>query len=755
MQRFNIPRQSKVRQREARPVQRAVLIKRGAGAYEPRHESRSRLNAIQTAVLTACVIAGLVACSKPTVDQGFDYPETRVSEHTDLYHGEAVSDPYRWLEDDLSTETKDWIERQNDTTFGYLANIPYRDELKDRYAALIDYPTESAPFTEGDWQYFYQNSGSQNHSVLMRRQGNDEPVVFLDPNTFSDDATVSLAGIAFSENGQYAAYATSDAGSDWRTVHVIDTETLAPLNAPLQHVKFSGLSWQGDQGFYYSSYTPPEGSALSARVDQHLLFFHKVGDDQSKDRLIFGAGADEQRRYVSGRISEDGQFLAVEGAQTTAGNDLRVKSTVEAQDWVTVQSDLSADTRLVTTKDDYLFLFTNLNAPNGRLVKTTLDQPDSAQWADVIPESDAPLRVSTGAGYLFAHYMIDAQSRLYQYDLEGNRLREIPLPAPGSASLPRGKEDDKTLYYRFTNYATPSTIYALDPATGESSLHFRPSIAFNPDDYVSQQVFYTSKDGTRVPMMITHLKDRDPSRPTPTILYGYGGFDISLTPSFNSAVGLWLSLGGIYAVPNLRGGGEYGKDWHLAGTQQQKQNVFDDFIAAAEYLIQEGFTDSSKLAIRGRSNGGLLVGAVMTQRPDLMRVALPGVGVMDMLRYHQFTAGAGWAYDYGTADDSPEMFQYLKAYSPVHNLRPGTQYPATLVTTADHDDRVVPAHSFKFAAGLQAAQSGPLPTLIRIETGAGHGAGTSLSKRIEQTADEFAFTLHNLGVTELEAPRSE
>ena len=750
MHRFKIPRKTKERR-----TQQAGSSEQDISEHEPKHELRRRLKASQPASLTACLIACIAGCSDPDIDQGLSYPETRLSEHTDLYHGEAVSDPYRWLEDDLSAETKGWIGSQNDTTFGYLAKIPYRDELKDRYATLIDYPTESALFTEGDWQYFYQNSGTQNHSVLMRQQEDNEPIVFLDPNTFSDDATVSLAGIAFSENAQYAAYATSDAGSDWRTIHVINTETLAPLNPPLQHVKFSGLSWQGDRGFFYSSYTPPAGSALSARVDQHLLFFHKVGDDQSQDNLIFGASESEQRRYVSGRVSEDGQFLAVEGAQTTAGNDLRVKPTATEQNWVTLQSDMTADTRLVTTRNADIFLFTNLDAPNGRLVKTTLDQPDSANWVDVIPETEAPLRVSTGAGYLFAHYMIDAQSRLYQYDLEGNRLREIPLPAPGSASLPRGKQNDKILYYRFTNYATPYTIYAFNPATGESRLHFRPSIAFNPNDYVSRQVFYPSKDGTRVPMMITHLKNRDPSKPTPTILYGYGGFDISLTPSFNSAIGLWLSLGGIYAVPNLRGGGEYGKDWHLAGTQQQKQNVFDDFVAAAEYLIREGFTDSSNLAIRGRSNGGLLVGAVMTQRPDLARVALPGVGVMDMLRYHQFTAGAGWAYDYGTADDSPEMFEYLKGYSPVHNLRPGTRYPATLVTTADHDDRVVPAHSFKFAAGLQAAQSGPSPTLIRIETGAGHGAGTSLSKRIAQTADEFAFTLYNLGVKELEAPRSE
>ena len=744
----------------------------------------------------------LTSCGDTPQKTELNYPETKTVEHTDLYFGQAVSDPYRWLEDDLSDETADWVARQNEVTRGYLDQIPYRDELASRFAKLLDYPTESPPFKEGSWIYFYRNNGTQNHSVLMRQDDNGREEIFIDPNHFSEDATTSLAGVSFSESGRFLAYATSSAGSDWRTVYVIDAETRKELNPPLEHVKFSGLSWVGDEGFYYSSYEPPGGSALSAKVNQHLLYFHIVGTDQSNDRLIFGAESIEQRRYVSGRVSEDQQYLAIEGAQTTAGNDLQIaaidrivrseprsksqlsmvqtskdaaveaskigaeKDVQPAAEWsqtqphrigrlVTIQDTMSADTRLIASEGDSIFLYTNLNAPNGRVVKTTLDRPHAEQWVDVIPETDSPLEVATGAGYLFAHYLVDARSRLFQYTMSGKRLREIPLPGLGSASLPRGKESDEALYYRFTNYYTPSTIYRLDPESGESRVHFRPEIAFDPEAYVSTQVFYSSRDGTQVPMIITHKKDRDPSIPAPLMLYGYGGFDISLTPSFSSAVGLWLSLGGIYAVPNLRGGGEFGKTWHLSGTKMQKQNVFEDFIAAAEYVIDQGYTDSSKLAIRGRSNGGLLVGAVMTQRPDLMKVALPGVGVMDMLRYHRFTAGAGWAYDYGTSEDDAEMFKYLKHYSPVHSLKPGVTYPATLVTTADHDDRVVPAHSFKFAATLQASHAGDAPTLIRIETGAGHGSGTSLAKRIQQTADEYAFTLHNLGVAQLEPVRGE
>jgi prolyl oligopeptidase len=706
-------------------------------------------------VCLALSVILLTSCGDTPQKTELNYPETKTVEHTDLYFGQAVSDPYRWLEDDLSDETADWVARQNEVTRGYLDQIPYRDELASRFAKLLDYPTESPPFKEGSWIYFYRNNGTQNHSVLMRQDDNGREEIFIDPNQFSEDATTSLAGVSFSVSGRFLAYATSSAGSDWRTVYVIEAETKKELNPPLKHVKFSGLSWVGDEGFYYSSYEPPQGSALSAKVDQHLLYFHTVDADQSSDKLIFGAEPTEQRRYISGRVSEDQQYLAIEGAQTTAGNDLKIARLDQLDRLVILQETFSADTRLIASEGDAIFLYTNHNAPNGRVVRATLNQPRAEQWVDVIPETDAPLEVATGAGYLFAHYLVDARSRLYQYTMSGQRLREIPLPGLGSASLPRGKESDEALYYRFTNYSTPSTIYRLDPESGESRVYFRPEIAFDPEAYVSTQVFYSSRDGTQVPMIITHRKDRDPSVPAPLMLYGYGGFDISLTPSFSSSVGLWLSLGGIYAVPNLRGGGEYGKAWHLSGTKLQKQNVFEDFIAAAEYLIDQGYTDSNKLAIRGRSNGGLLVGAVMTQRPDLMKVALPGVGVMDMLRYHRFTAGAGWAYDYGTSEDNAEMFEYLKHYSPVHSLKPGVKYPATLVTTADHDDRVVPAHSFKFAATLQASHAGDTPTLIRIETGAGHGAGTSLAKRIQQTADEYAFTLYNLGVTQLEPIRGE
>lgn len=721
----------------------------------PRREQFFTRGRLIPHVCLAFSVILLASCTDAPQQNELKYPETKTVEHTDLYFGQAVSDPYRWLEDDLSDETADWVSRQNKVTRGYLDQIPYRDELASRFAKLLDYPTESSPFEEGSWVYFYRNNGTQNHSVLMRRDNNGQEEVFIDPNQFSEDATTSLAGVSFSESGQFVAYATSSAGSDWRTVYVIEAETKKELNPPLKHVKFSGLSWVGDEGFYYSSYEPPQGSALSAKVDQHLLYFHAVGADQSSDKLIFGAEPTEQRRYISGRVSEDQQYLAIEGAQTTAGNDLKIARLDQLDRLVTLQETFSADTRLIASEGDAILLYTNHNAPNGRVVRATLNQPRAEQWVDVIPETDAPLEVATGAGYLFAHYLVDARSRLYQYTMSGQRLREIPLPGLGSASLPRGKESDVALYYRFTNYSTPSTIYRLDPESGESRVYFRPEIAFDPEAYVSTQVFYSSRDGTQVPMIITHRKDRDPSVPAPLMLYGYGGFDISLTPSFSSAVGLWLSLGGIYAVPNLRGGGEYGKAWHLSGTKLQKQNVFEDFIAAAEYLIDQGYTDSSKLAIRGRSNGGLLVGAVMTQRPDLMKVALPGVGVMDMLRYHRFTAGAGWAYDYGTSEDNAEMFEYLKHYSPVHSLKPGVKYPATLVTTADHDDRVVPAHSFKFAATLQASHAGDTPTLIRIETGAGHGAGTSLAKRIQQTADEYAFTLYNLGVTQLEPIRGE
>ncbi len=684
------------------------------------------------------------------------YPTTRASDHEDTYFGETIQDPYRWLEDDRSAETADWVADQNQVTQAYLSQIAYRDQIKTALTELWHYPRISAPFKEGDWVYFYQNTGLQNHSVLMRQQLGQSPEVFLDANLLSDNGTVSIGQVSFSKSARLSAYTQSIAGSDWRSIHILDVTTQKALEPPLQNVKFSGITWLADTGFFYSSYQKPDGSERTAQVDDHRLYFHRLGTPQQNDELIYGGPGDEKRRYVGADLTEDQRYLSIQTAQTTAGNTLLVKDLSKPDSaFILIPTEEHADTRVVKSLGETLLLFTNQGAPNGRLVAMTLDQPEPAAWTDVIPERELPLRISTGAGYLFAHYLIDARSRLYQYTDTGDLVREIPLPEPGSASRPFGKDQDETLYYTFSNYKQPSTIYAFDPASGQSRRYFKPEIRFNSDDFETHQVFYSSTDGTQVPMTITHQKGLKRDGNNPTLLYGYGGFDISITPSFSTTTALWLSLGGIYAVPNIRGGGEYGKHWHIQGTRHQKQNVFDDFIAAAQYLIDAQYTRPDYLAISGRSNGGLLVGAVMTQRPDLMKVALPGVGVLDMLRYHTFTAGAGWSFDYGRSDESREMFETLLGYSPLHNLKPGAQYPATLITTADHDDRVVPAHSFKFAATLQGAQSGPAPTLIRIETDAGHGAGTSIEKRINQTADTLSFTLFNLGISSLEIPHDE
>ena len=684
------------------------------------------------------------------------YPTTRVSDHQDTYFGQTIQDPYRWLEDDRSTETAAWVRDQNQVTQSYLSQIRYRAPLQNALTELWHYPRVSAPFKEGDWVYFYQNTGLQNHSVLMRQKPDQAPEVFLDANALSDDGTISIAQVAFSKSARFSAYTQSKAGSDWRSIHILDTATRQALEPPLQNVKFSGITWLGDAGFYYSSYQAPDGSALTAQVDDHRLYFHRLGTPQQDDELIYGGPGDEKRRYVSADLTEDQRYLSIQTAQTTAGNTLFIQDLSQPDSpFIEIPTEDHADTRVIKSINETLLLFTNHGAPNGRLVALRLDQPEPSAWTDIIPERASPLRVSTGAGYLFAHYLIDARSRLYQYTDAGDLVREIPLPEPGSASRPFGKDTDETVYYTFSNYKQPSTIYAYNPDTGNAQRYFKPDIRFNSDDYETHQVFYSSPDGTQIPMTLTYKKGLKRDGNNPTLLYGYGGFDISITPGFSTTTALWLSLGGIYAVPNIRGGGEYGKHWHIQGTQHQKQNVFDDFIAAAEYLIDEQYTKADYLAISGRSNGGLLVGAVMTQRPDLMKVALPGVGVLDMLRYHTFTAGAGWSFDYGRSDDSREMFETLLSYSPLHNLKPGTRYPATLITTGDHDDRVVPAHSFKFAATLQGAQSGPAPTLIRIETDAGHGAGTSIEKRIAQTADTLSFTLFNMGITDLEVQHEE
>ena len=699
------------------------------------------------------VTLGLVALScnktdkKPLPLMKVNYPETKTIDHTDNYFDSIVPDPYRWLEDDRSTETGEWVKSQNEVSFDYLNKIPFRGAIRERLAKLWDYEKYSAPFKEGDYTYFYKNDGLQNQYVLYRQKGENMPEVFLNPNDFSTDGTTSLAGIDFSLDGTRAAYQISEGGSDWRKVIVLDAMSKNMLEDTLLDVKFSGLAWKGSEGFYYSSYDKPkEGSALSGKTQYHKLFYHKLGTPQSADLLVFG-GEKTPRIYIGAFVTEDQQYLVITAAVSTSGNELYIKSLKNSNEpIVNVIDDFEKEHQVVHSDGDWIFIYTTLNAPNGRLVKVKASNPDPQNWTDVIAERKEPLSISTGGGYFFASYLKDALSLVEQVDLNGKVVRTISLPGKGTASGFSGKWKDPVLYFTFTSYTQPATIYSLDVKTGKSSIYKESKVDFNPADFESKQVFYQSKDGTKVPLIITYKKGLVLNGKNPTLLYGYGGFNISLTPGFSTSNIVWMENGGVYAVANLRGGGEYGEDWHVQGTKLKKQNVFDDFIAAAEYLIKEKYTAKEYLAISGGSNGGLLVGAAMTQRPDLFKVALPAVGVLDMLRYHQFTAGAGWAFDYGTAQDSPEMFNYLKGYSPYHNLREGVTYPATLVTTADHDDRVVPAHSFKFAARLQKAHKGDSPVLIRIETNAGHGAGKPTAKIIDEQADKWAFTFYNMNV---------
>lgn len=699
-----------------------------------------------------CLSLGLTACQEQTpTPMTVTYPETAKADSADTYFGNTVPDPYRWLEDDRSAETGDWVKRQNAVTFGYLEQIPFRQALAQRLEKLWNYEKLGTPFKEGDFTYFYKNDGLQNQYVVYRKKGDDAPEeVFLDPNTFSKDGTTSLAGLSFTKDGSLAAYSISEGGSDWRKVIVLDAASKTIVEDTLVDVKFSGISWQGNEGFYYSSYDKPDGSQLSAKTDQHKVYYHKLGQPQAQDVLVFGGTPQQKHRYNGARVTEDQRYLIISASNTTSGNKLFIKDlTVANSPLVTIVDHEDSDTYVLENVGSKLYLVTNLGAPNKKIVTVDAADPVPANWVDFLPETEHVLSPNTGGGYFFAEYMVDAISKVLQYDYDGKLVREVALPGVGSVGGFGGKKEEKEFYFSFTNYSTPGSSYKYNADTGEYAMYWKPAIDFNPDDYVSTQVFYNSKDGTRVPMIITHKKGLELNGKNPTLLYGYGGFNISLTPGFSTSNAVWLEQGGVYAVPNIRGGGEYGKSWHDAGTKMQKQNVFDDFIAAAEYLIEAGYTSSDYLAIRGGSNGGLLVGAVMTQRPDLMKVALPAVGVLDMLRYHTFTAGAGWAYDYGTSEDSPEMFDYLKGYSPLHNVRQGVAYPATLVTTADHDDRVVPAHSFKFAATLQEHQAGANPVLIRIETNAGHGAGTPISKTIEQNADLFAFTFYSMGFADL------
>ena len=695
-------------------------------------------------ILIMAIASSIASFGQNQKGNTLKYPQTKKGETVDVYFDTKVADPYRWLEDDKSAETGAWVKAQNVVTYDYLSKIPFREALKARMEKLWNYEKIGAPTKEGNYTYYFKNNGLQNQSVMYRKDANGVETVFLDPNTFSKKGTTSLGGVDFSKDGSKVAYSISEGGSDWRKVILMDAESRKILEDTLVDVKFSGISWRGNEGFYYSSYDKPKGSELSAKTDQHKLYFHKLGTPQKEDVVVFGL--DQKRRYVGGGVTEDNRFLVITAANSTYGNELYIQDLTKPNaPIITIVDNFNSDNNVIENEGEKLFIETDLNAPNKRIVTVDVNNPKPENWKDFIPETENVLSPSTGGGYFFANYMKDAVSFIKQFDYSGKLVREIQLPGVGTAGGFGGKKEAKTLYYSFTNYTTPGSIFAFEPNSGKSTVYEKPKVDFKSEEYVSTQVFYTSKDGTKIPMIITHKKGTKLNGKNPTILYGYGGFNISLTPSFSIANAIWMENGGVYAVANLRGGGEYGKKWHDAGTKMQKQNVFDDFIAAAEYLIAQKYTSSDFLAIRGGSNGGLLVGATMTQRPDLMKVALPAVGVMDMLRYHTFTSGAGWAFDYGTSQDSKEMFEYIKGYSPVNNVKKGTQYPATMVTTGDHDDRVVPAHSFKFAAELQEKQAGNNPVLIRIDVNAGHGAGKSVAATIQENVDIQAFTLYNMG----------
>ncbi len=681
--------------------------------------------------------------------QGLHYPKAEKDATVDNYFGTEVADPYRWLENDTSAQTAAWVEAENRVTNAYLAKIPFRQKLLKRLTEVSNYEKLSAPRKHhGKW-YFYKNDGLQNQYVMyqMDRLG-AEPRVFLDPNKLSTDGTVALKGVYFSNNGRWAAYSISRSGSDWQEFYVIDLQTGQLTQDHIEWAKFSGAAWQGD-GFYYSAYdAPTKGKEFSNVNEGHKIYYHKIGTPQSDDVLFYQNAAYPKRFYTCAVNDEETMmFLYEDGAG--AGNMLFVRDLRQpGSQFIQMTADMEYRYSPIYTEGEKIYLLTNLDAPKNRIMVADIHHPGVGDWQPLIAEQQNVLSDATVINRQFIlTYSQDASDHAYLYGLDGRQVREIQLPSVGSVGF-TGDERQPECFYTFTSFTQPGTIYSYDLQSGRSTLYAQPKVAFRPQDYVTEQVFFQSKDGTRIPMFLTYKRgERSEVRgKRPVYLYGYGGFNISLVPSFSATRIPWLEQGGIYAQVTLRGGGEYGEEWHQAGTKMQKQNVFDDFIGAAEWLIREGYTDRDHIAIVGGSNGGLLVGACMTQRPDLYRVAIPQVGVMDMLRYHKFTIGWNWAPDYGTSEDSREMFEYLKGYSPLHNLKEGTAYPATLVTTADHDDRVVPAHSFKFAARLQECQSGTAPTLIRIDTKAGHGGGKPLAKILEEQADIYSFILHNMGL---------
>ena len=697
------------------------------------------------ALLAGASVLAMTGCDNMKQIKHLPYPETARGEVVDNYFGTEVPDPYRWLEDDNSEATAAWVAAENAVTEDYLSQIPFRGAIRERLTQLWNYPKEGAPSKHGDWYYYYYNDGLQNQSVLCRTQQPGEAgEVFLDPNTLSEDGTVALSAVSFSKDGRYFAYAAAASGSDWVEIRVMDTETKALTEDRIEWVKFSGAVWAPDsKGFYYSAYDAPKEGVYSAQNQFQKVYYHKLGTPQTADRLIYEDKA-HPLRYFSAWPSEDGKWLFVIASEGTSGTEILCRKTSETK-FRTLLAGFDHDYAPVDCKEDNLYFVTNEGASNYTLKRIALNAP--AKVETVIPEHEKNLLegVGTAGGYLFASYLQDAQNQVVQYDYDGKLVREVTLPAIGTVGGFSGEEEDTELYYSLANYTAPATIYRYDIASGESTLYKSPEVAFDPALFVTEQVFYPSKDGTQVPMFITRRKDLKLNGENPCLLYGYGGFQINLTPGFNPSALMFVEQGGVYCVANLRGGSEYGEAWHKAGMLENKQNVFDDFIAAAEYLIAQKYTSSERLAINGGSNGGLLVGACEVQRPDLYAVCLPQVGVMDMLRYHKFTIGWGWAVEYGSSDNE-EQFPYIYAYSPLHNIKEGVKYPATLVMTADHDDRVVPAHSFKFAATMQHCQAGEAPVLIRIESKAGHGAGKPTSKRIDEAADMYAFLFQNIGV---------
>ncbi len=693
------------------------------------------------------IIAGMVllsACSSHKIK----YPDTPKDNMEDTYFGIKVAEPYRWLENDTSAATAEWVKKENKVTFDYLSKIPFREDLKKRLTELTNYERYGIPFKKNGKYYYYKNDGLQNQSVLYSQVSLDaKPEVLLDPNAFSKDGTVALADVAFSKDGRYLAYSIARSGSDWNEIFILDTQNNKKLDDHIMWSKSSQIAWQGN-GFYYSAYDTPEaGKEYSVKNEFEKVYYHTVGQSQSEDKLIY-EDKEHALRECYASVTDDENYLFISISESTTGNSLIFKDLRKPNSGFTeIVNGFASDNYVIDDINKKIYILTNWNALKQRLMEIDPANPKQENWKEIIPENTNVLESATIiGGKIVTVYMKDACHHAYVSDLTGKQLYEVKLPGSGTLGNFSGNKDDNEAFYSYTSYTYPPTIFRFDVSDNESTVFRNSSVNFNPEDYVSEQVFFTSKDGTKVPMSITYKKGMEKNGENPLMLYGYGGFNISLNPTFSVSRIPFLENGGIYVVANLRGGGEYGEAWHLAGTKMHKQNVFDDFIAAAQYLIKNKYTKSSKLAIDGGSNGGLLIGACMTQCPDLYAVAIPEVGVLDMLRYHKFTIGWSWASDYGTSDDSKEMFKYLKSYSPLHNIIHGTKYPATLIMTGDHDDRVVPAHSFKFAATLQAANDGTNPTLIRIDSKAGHGAGKPIGKVIDAQTDMWSFVMYNLGM---------